>query len=148
MYVLYFTCYFSWKRPKKLTFLVKIPVFKLIIRYSTTSNKVYWAKLKKSPLFFFSWFWYKMVSIWSIRLIHGSIILCLLFLFTFLSVDFPFPSQKHRMYFYKQRWILIILCWRLNRLIYWWPSRSKNKWSVHLFKRDSLFVSWNFRQDF
>ena len=60
---------------------------------------------------------------WSIRLIHGSIILCLLFLFTFVSW-LPFPESETPHVFYKQRWILIILCRRSNRLIYWWPSKS------------------------
>ena len=36
----------------------------------------------------------------------------------------PFPESETPHVFYKQRWILIILCWRSNRLIYWWPSKS------------------------
>ena len=37
----------------------------------------------------------------------------------------PLPESETPHVFYKQRWILIVLCWRLNRLIYWWPSKSK-----------------------
>ena len=65
-----------------------------------------------------------------------------------LSVDFLFPSQKHLMYFYKQRWILIILCRRSNRLIYWWPSKSIINEVHNCSNVTLLFVSSWFRQDF
>ena len=45
--------------------------------------------------------------------------------FVYIFVSWlPFPESETPHVFCKQRWILIILCWRSNRLIYWWPSKS------------------------
>ena len=50
----------------------------------------------------------------------------------------PFHESETLHVFYKQRWILVILCRQLNRLIYWWPSKSKIN-EVHNYSNVTLY---------
>ena len=95
-----------------------------------------------------SMLWFVVLFEWSIRLIHGSIILCLLFLFTFCQLT-SLSRVRNTHVFYKTTLNLVILCRRSYRLIYWWPSKSKINEVHNCPNVTLLFVSsWNFRQDF
>ena len=72
------------------------------------------------------------------RIIHGSIILCLLFLFTICQLTSPSRVRNTACIFINNVEFLIILCRRSNRLIYWWPSKSKIN-EVHNYSNVTLY---------